>query len=385
MSEGKYLSLIYEKLPELAGLLHVEHVEYQATSQKAVVFFTSDVLVGSDQFRQIQKFVRQSFPQMGISIRVASPSLAEDFMRDPGKYKHVINQILQKHYPAMNPYLPDIKWSCKKERLVLFIPDAFAHEYLSRQDVKQRLADSVYDIFLIKPEIEILLTNDIEDRVARLQEERLREEKLLSEELEVKTKKEEKKKSKKITGSIIAAEPTPIKDLTELSGRVIVAGKVIQVEKRNIQKSDSVLLLFTISDLTDSIACKIFLGFKPNGYQQHDIASDPEKERRKVEEVLSRVVPGVGLKVRGTCQIDSFDNVLTIMVRDINAFELETRKDNSSEKRIELHAHTHMSYMDAMMSASSLIQRAAEFGHKAIAITDHCVVQAYPEAFGAAK
>ncbi|MGI6726237.1 MAG: PolC-type DNA polymerase III [Christensenellales bacterium] len=114
-------------------------------------------------------------------------------------------------------------------------------------------------------------------------------------------------------------------------------------------------------------------------------AYDSTAEKKKAEEALGRMQPGMGLRVRGFCQIDTYDNTLTVMARDINAFELPRRKDHEKHKRIELHAHTHMSYMDGLVSAGDLITQAAAFGHKAIAITDTAVVQAFPEAFSAAK
>lgn len=73
------------------------------------------------------------------------------------------------------------------------------------------------------------------------------------------------------------------------------------------------------------------------------------------------------------------------MAKDIMHFTIEKRMDNAERKRIELHAHSQMSNMDATVSAADLIHQAAKWGHQAIAITDSGVVQAFPEAFMAAK
>ena len=94
------------------------------------------------------------------------------------------------------------------------------------------------------------------------------------------------------------------------------------------------------------------------------------------------------VRVRGNVQNDTFVRDLVLMANDINEIKAEgirTDKAPEDEKRVELHAHTQMSQMDAVVSASDLISQAAKWGHKAIAITDHAVAQSFPEAYNAAK
>ena len=84
-------------------------------------------------------------------------------------------------------------------------------------------------------------------------------------------------------------------------------------------------------------------------------------------------------------QYDKFSKELTVLASDIINIPKEEKCDNAKEKRVELHLHTQMSALDAVISAKDIIQRAAKWGHKAIAITDHGVVQAYPDAYYAGK
>ena len=98
---------------------------------------------------------------------------------------------------------------------------------------------------------------------------------------------------------------------------------------------------------------------------------------------MKRITNAKGIKVSGNAQMDTFSNELTVMVNTIvetEGLKKEIRQDNSKEKRVELHMHTQMSQMDAMTSAKDLIKRAMKWGMKSIAITDHGVVQAFPEA-----
>lgn len=388
MNYQEILDDIYQKLPDLKNSLTLDHVSYIPRKEAAVLFLTSHQLVTKKEFDLIKKRFQKAFPRMPLSLRIASPDLAVDFISAPGKYADVFAPILLKHFPAMTTYLHEVNWLSEREStIILELPTPFAFEYMQKQEVQQKLSDAIEDIFLIRPPIELRLRDDFEKRILQQMQEREREDRLMAAKISTqKPASNQKKKNKKIMGSMIAAEPVSIKGLTELSGKVVVQGKVSSVESRKIQRSNSVLLLFVLSDETDSILCKTFLGSRPSYYNNGDGPPiDPEAESRKIDEIVSRIKPGIGLKVRGNCQDDNYERELVILAQDINQIDLETRKDLLDEKRVELHAHTHMSFMDGLMSASDLIKRAADFGHKAIAITDHGVVQAFPEAFVAAK
>ncbi|QGG48214.1 PolC-type DNA polymerase III [Heliorestis convoluta] len=183
--------------------------------------------------------------------------------------------------------------------------------------------------------------------------------------------KEENKKSnqnqeiygKKIDTSMV----TPIKDIEDEERSVVIAGRIFGLETREM-KSGRRLITFHITDLSDAITVKVFEGEKEDLLESGEL-----KEHRWV-------------KVRGSVQFDKYQQELALLARDINkAEEPVSRFDNAPIKRVELHAHTKMSSMDAVLSAKDLIARAAAWGHKAIAITDHGVVQAFPEAADAGK
>ncbi len=159
----------------------------------------------------------------------------------------------------------------------------------------------------------------------------------------------------------------PLVKISELGvddGKVSIEGEVIDMEDREL-KSGKTLLSFDIYDGTSSMTCKAFLN----------------KDNSK--KVIKRIKNSKGLKIAGTAQMDSFSNELTIMANTIvetEGVKKQTRQDNAEVKRVELHMHTQMSQMDAMTSATDLIKRAMKWGMKSIAITDHGVVQAFPEA-----
>lgn len=166
------------------------------------------------------------------------------------------------------------------------------------------------------------------------------------------------------TSENITEELVKVQDLGVDDGKVALQGEVIFTEDRTL-KSGKTLFSFDMYDGTSTITCKAFL------------------EKDKAKKIMKRIKGAKGIKIAGTAQMDTFANELTVMANTIietEGIKKVTRQDNSEVKRVELHMHTQMSQMDAMTSAKDLIKRAMKWGMKSIAITDHGVVQAFPEA-----
>ncbi|MCP1144082.1 PolC-type DNA polymerase III [Lysinibacillus endophyticus] len=159
-----------------------------------------------------------------------------------------------------------------------------------------------------------------------------------------------------------------IRSIIEEERRVVIEGYVFAVEIKEL-KSGRSLLELKMTDYTDSILVKMFSRDK----------EDPE--------MMNKLKKGMWIKVRGSVQNDTFVRDLVIMANDINEIHKESRKDLApeGEKRVELHLHTPMSQMDAVTPVDQLVGQAAKWGHPAIAITDHAVAQAFPEAYSAGK
>ncbi len=150
--------------------------------------------------------------------------------------------------------------------------------------------------------------------------------------------------------------------------RTTIQGYVFDAETKEL-RSGRTLLTFKITDYTSSILVKMFA-------------------RDKEDAVLVQAVKkGMWLKVRGSIQNDTFVRDLVMIANDINEITPNERVDRSKEgeKRVELHLHSPMSQMDAVTSVSKYVEQAKKWGHKAIALTDHAVVQSFPEAYSAGK
>ena len=163
----------------------------------------------------------------------------------------------------------------------------------------------------------------------------------------------------------ITAPLTKVSELGPEDGAVSLDGEIIFMEDRTL-KSGKTLLSFDLYDGSSTMTCKAFL------------------EKDKAKKIIKRIGSVKGIKIEGNAQMDSFSGELTVMANTIiesTGVKKETRQDNSEVKRVELHLHTKMSQMDAISSATDLIKRAMKWGMKSIAITDHGVVQAFPEAY----
>lgn len=385
-----FLAQVYVELPDLEGKLHFESARYDASSHRALISLLADDLIGEQRFFTIRKLLSRALPKVRISLRIASPSLAEAFMQAPADYAQVLRAIIVRAHPASISWMPEIRFLSEGKDLVLEFPDDFSLNYFRDRELSRLMQTAVHDVFRIQPPIVLRLRDDVEKRVKRIEADREAEQASLMQQQAAAQAVQEKKpptpRSRRIKGSAIAEDPVPMAGLTELSGRVTVAGKVLSVDRRDIPGHEMVLLSFVVTDFTGTMACKIFLRYRPRRMRQEGDPVPPTPEEVKMlERQIAQVKVGEGIKLRGTCQIDRFDNRLVIMVQDMAQHELPRRSDDAPRKRIELHAHTQMSAMDGIMSAKDLISRAAEWGHEAIAITDHGVVQAYPEAFATAR
>ena len=171
-----------------------------------------------------------------------------------------------------------------------------------------------------------------------------------------------------IYGKPFRATPVPMKDIKLDMGIVTVEGKVFSVEHRELKKRNAWVVNFDMTDDTNSIRINRFM------------------EANEAKPILEQVSVGTVLKLQGKLVINQFDNEMVLKPYAIMAGHMEKRRDTAEGmKRVELHLHTTMSNMDALTPTAAAVKQAAAWGHRAIAITDHGVVQSFPDAMKAAS
>ena len=383
----------------LVGHLTLDRVMANSTGDEITVCFLSDMLVEEAPFLAMQRALRRNFPQMRVHLVVKSPQLAEDFKQDPQKYAPFILRSVKRKHPSGAPLLKDAVFECKGNVLSVLVPLDFAPKFLQQSGVDDYIELLVKNVFVCDVHVVFqavkLRAEQLEEirQRRRAEDERavaemVKEQKIQVEQAEQKAAKE---KPKAVLGRPITAEPMEISELIEEASKITILGEVLTAETRELRGGEMQLLSFAITDYTNTIKCKAFLRYKPRRgrfgpvNEEEEQRPPTEEEKKAVEDVIAAVKPGKWFAVRGDVKMDSFEKGLVMMAIDIDAREKPMREDTAERKRIELHMHTNMSEKDGISSASDLIKRAAQWGHPAVAITDHGVVQAFPEAFGAAK
>ena len=286
-------------------------------------------------------------------------SLEEYFI---GKWPELIKNITQN--PTVKHLLSTAKRNFDGTKLTLELNGDLASEIIEAHDVIFSIKDFIKKELAVNLEIECLVSTD---------EVEITDDDLLTPEYIEATQPDavkqatgivKKKENNIIFGRNIKDNNIAINLIQEEARNVVVQGKVVSFDGREL-KSGRFLLTVDIADNTDGISGKAFFD-----------------EKEKYDSILSSLSKNLIVKAKGTVQFDKYANELSMFFDSLIKIEEEQKRtDNATVKRVELHTHTHMSNMDAVVSVKNLITQAAKWGHPAIAITDHGVVQAFPEAY----
>ena len=168
-------------------------------------------------------------------------------------------------------------------------------------------------------------------------------------------------------GRPFSGRPVRMEELNLDMFRVIVEGKVFAVQHRELKKRGAWVICFDMTDYTSSVRVNQFM------------------EAAKAKPIIDNVQPGMWLRVQGKMSFDRYDNEMVLQPNAMEKIEAPKRRDTYPEKRVELHLHTTMSSMDALTDTGAAVKRAASWGHRAIAITDHVGAQSFPDAMKAAS
>lgn len=293
--------------------------------------------------------------------------------------------IISSYIPVCKEFLTKSSKKVEDNTINIYSGNNFIYNFLKNKNLEKLMHKVIVDIFGIECTVFLIYDKNLYNEKF-LEESQNKEKKYIESMLKnrsiVPNKVQNKTTSKRnsafknenrevksgsiIFGKPITGAPMEIKDITEVQGIVVIRGTIFKKEIIET-KTGRKIVTFYITDYTSSITVKFF------------------PRPRDAERIIEEIKEGLYCTVRGESVNDPYARELVIMAKDI-VKSIKTKKtDNASKKRVELHLHTQMSAMDAVSSASDLIERAASYGHRAIAITDHGVVQAYPEAMAAAK
>ncbi len=268
--------------------------------------------------------------------------------------------LIAQETPAVKHILIHAAWKVEGHTLTIETSGDLSGQLMASYGVDQTIRQFILKKFGLSYRVEILsglLSEEVASEEDYLTPEYME---ALSESLNSREKK--KKDSPVIFGKPIKGDAQAIHEVQDEARNVVFAGELVGFETREL-RSGRFLLTFDLSDATDGISGKAFF--------------DEQEQFNRISGALAQ---GMLVKVKGTVQYDKFSKDLVLFVDSMCRLEKTERMDDAELTRVELHAHTRMSNMDAVVSVKKLIQTAARWNHPAIAITDHGVVQAFPEA-----
>ncbi len=368
-------SILEKQLKEV----YIDKVVYFKEDKVVHFHLVSKDIVNNELLERLRNELKHKLDYFSnIKIKMTYTGLSKKQNKDIIKlYWQNILYILKTLCPSIAGWYRKVEYMCIGDTLKIKIPKDIFYERLIKKDIVYVLKSVLSEE--LKLDLNIIIEKSIDEKVSidkiikkgdRLVEDKIRELELNSrepiEEEEAAYVIKPEIDENMIYGENINALPYKMSDLDKTSGTVCVTGEIFDIETKEL-RNGKILMIASITDYTSSISCKLFL-------------NDTNKDG-----VLNNISKGSYVKIKGDIIYDSYQRELTLTISGVRREVKPERADKSEEKRVELHAHTQMSSMDALCSTKKLIAQAAKWGHKAIAITDHGVVQAFPEAMSAAK
>jgi DNA polymerase-3 subunit alpha (Gram-positive type) len=349
----------------------IKKVKLLKKERKLIVSVSSNNNINS-QIRKFQDFLLNKFPLIKeVEVVVEQEKKFNSLQDILDNFEEIILKISEE-YPASLSFLKTCDVVTENQKIIIKAPNEVVYQFIKSNKIDFVLKKFLKDKYGFKTEIDVVLLEELEDTMERMiMEEDIKviEEITKSgqkQETDKTTEKmEDKEDSQVLLGKEIKAEAISIKDITAETEEAVIEGEIFSLEFKELKSK--ILMTFDITDYTSSILVKAFL------------------TEEKYNSLKENIQGGSFVKLRGKVFYDKYEGDLVISLKDLQLISPKERKDLSEEKRVELHLHTQMSSMDAVASATEVIKRAAKWGHKAIAITDHAVVQAFPEAMEASS
>ncbi|MBQ3304867.1 MAG: PolC-type DNA polymerase III, partial [Clostridia bacterium] len=375
-------NLIAQEDPALAEALELSRVSISKKTGAMRVRLCCDRILNDAQFECVNRRIAGAFPAVGVKVQLEYPALRARVLEDISVASGLMKSLVRHESPGCMPFIDwsGKGWTLEDGVLTVRVSSAEGLSFLKARRVDAILGEKLNELFGIQARVRVEVAGDEERRIRQIAEARAREAELIAATAALNQPQAQKKAApnEALYGRMIHDPVIPMGEVTEDVGRCVVKGEIVSFDIKDAKNGETKIVTFAMTDYTGSVNCKLFLSARRS-------RENPASVQAMAEALTDAMKPGKWAKVQGKYSFDSFSSQMVLMVDNIVEAQKPVREDTSPEKRVELHLHTNYSTMDACASASDLIKQAAAWGHRAIAITDHGVVQAFPEAFGAAK
>ena len=352
--------------------IQVTQILIHQEKQAMQIFLTSTTLIPQSALKEIHSLFQTAMPEFQ-DLRLRFESSFSDAGQILAFEQSALKAMTVREVPSCRGEIENIQWHQKETTMeIQLISPQLMDIFIQRRicevlaNYLQRKYNIEFDIRLSTLETESPVVDF--DAIKQKKEAEIRAD--IQKNLVVAKKSEKPKRSTPasddfVIGKKMGNEVFSINDLHTLGDTVVFEGKIFSYDTREIR--DKVIHKFYMTDKTNSITVKFFI----------KSADSPR--------VKSMIKEGNAYRVMGQFQFDTFDKENLVMAKAIQEVNTPKREDTAPQKRIEFHTHTTMSDMDGTATAKSLVATAARWGHPAIAITDHGVVQAFPDAMNTAR
>ena len=372
MAQIDFLSAIKENVDvdEDLGLQFIK-IQHNVAEGFFLTHFKSKVLPAG-KFLEIEKFVKKT---VGQKTKVIIEYIDKDQADEETLEEH-LKEMCRLKRPALTPFLIHAKVTRENSHINIDFADDCGKDVFLTSGLDGYIEDYFLRCFSEHVKVKAGRHFDVVEQSTDCRLEEIRSRKL-TEPPKQKVQTEEKKEEpeKEIKSDILLGKKTdidsmPVKDIEEMTGLCAIHGNVLGVRSIDIKKDSKqkkAILIFNVTDFTSTITCKAFLTAKK--------CESLKKELEKTETI----------KAAGRTRFDTYSREVCLSVNSIEKAEPVKRKDDAEIKRVELHMHTKLSALDGVADEKQIVKRASEFGHEAVAITDHGVVQGFPGAFDMSK
>ncbi len=354
----------------LIGNGEISDFTVSRSSRTLTVGFYLDSFIDYQTVKSAEKSISDS---MNLHKTVLNPRFSKSEF-DIGNIERILEYV-KRDTPAANGFFEDAEAELEDGILTVFLKKG-GKDVLESQKVDKAVEIELYKLFGVDLSVSFLevQTFDIEKAVRQAVEEKRTEEEHRREEEEKNVVHERwgelplyKDTLKKIHGRNITEMPKNIADVASDDGYITVWGDVIKTEVRDTKRGNSKIFDFDITDYTSSMTVKMF------------------DDKNLIDSIIAKLEESKTIVISGGYQFDTYSNQYVLRPNAIASIKKIEKTDDEPEKRIELHLHTSLSEMDGISAPKALVNQAIKWGHPAIAVTDHGVVQALPEAYNAAK
>ncbi|CAG7602633.1 DNA polymerase III PolC-type [Paenibacillus solanacearum] len=354
---------------------YIDKVETSRKNKEWTFYIVKSQIVPSGVYRSFCKMIREKYAHIAMIRFVLQYTSDVKHDEVAHEYWDMFLEWVQREAASINGWMTKAKIDVQGNILTLHLLDTIGLELAKKKNIGQWIQNYFLNYFGVEFIVKYTVDAAREEEFVKFAKKIEQEEKEVTSVIMTAVEAEndaaaqqDDAEVKLMAGYDIKEQAVPLQDVKDEEKKITIQGTVFGLDSKEL-RNGSTLFTFNITDFSDSLSVKVFA-----------------KTKEDVK-IYSLIKNGTWLKLRGRVEYDRFMQIpeLVMIPSDVNEIMAPPeRRDNAEEKRVEFHLHTTMSPMDGITSVDQYIKTAAQWGHKAIAITDHGGIQSFPEANHAA-